>query len=108
LRRDPEYRAVESKPASAGVLALEVIALMLDEYDVVRDADFARTKIIPFADAIVTYYDVHWPHAADEKLRLAPVQSLEAYQVEAVAKSGESEAAISAGAGIGEEVIFEA
>jgi hypothetical protein len=63
---------------------LEVIAQMLDEYDVLRDADFARTKIIPFADAILTYYDAHWPHASDGKLRLAPVQSLETYQVDAV------------------------
>jgi hypothetical protein len=64
--------------------SLEVIAQMLDEYDVIRDADFARTKVIPFADAIVTYYDLHWPHARDGKLRLAPVQSLETYQLDAV------------------------
>jgi alpha-L-fucosidase 2 len=63
---------------------LEVIAQMLDEYDVVRDANFARTKIVPFADAILTYYDLHWPHTPDGKLRLTPVQSLETYQVAAV------------------------
>ena len=63
---------------------LEVIAQMLDEYDVVRDADFARTKVVPFADAIVTYYDLHWPHAADGKLRFTPSQSLETYQLAAV------------------------
>jgi alpha-L-fucosidase 2 len=63
---------------------LEVIAQMLDQYDVVRDGDFARTKIVPFADAIVTYYDLQWPHAPDGKLRLTPVQSLETYQVDAV------------------------
>jgi hypothetical protein len=64
--------------------SLEVIAQMLDEYDVVRDADFARTKIVPFADAIVTYYDLQWPHTVDGKLKLAPVQSLETYQLTAV------------------------
>jgi alpha-L-fucosidase 2 len=64
--------------------SLEVIAQMLDEYDVSRDAEFARTKIVPFSDAIVTYYDLHWPHASDGKLRLAPVQSLETYQLDAV------------------------
>jgi hypothetical protein len=64
--------------------SLEVITQMLDEYDVVRDADFARTKIVPFADAIVTYYDLQWPHTADGKLRLEPVQSLETYQLTAV------------------------
>jgi alpha-L-fucosidase 2 len=64
--------------------SLEVIAQMLDQYDVVRDGEFARTKIVPFADAILTYYDLHWSHAADGKLRLTPVQSLETYQVDAV------------------------
>jgi alpha-L-fucosidase 2 len=63
---------------------LEVIAQMLDEYDVVRDPEFARTRIVPFADAILTYYDLHWPHTPDGKLRLTPVQSLETYQVDAV------------------------
>ena len=63
---------------------LEVIAQMLDEYDVTQDAHFARQDIIPFADAIVTYYNVHWPHDEDGKIKFAPVQSLETYQLNAV------------------------
>jgi hypothetical protein len=63
---------------------LEVIAQMLDEYDVTRDAEFARAKVVPFADAILTYYDLHWRRDEDEKLRLAPVQALETYQLDAV------------------------
>jgi len=57
---------------------------MLDEYDIVRDADFAHKKIVPFADAILTYYDLHWPHTADGKLKFTPTQSLETYQLNAV------------------------
>jgi alpha-L-fucosidase 2 len=63
---------------------LEVIAQMLDQYDVLRDDEFARSKIVPFADAILTYYDVHWPHTPEGKLRITPAQSLETYQISAV------------------------
>ncbi|MGA2847577.1 MAG: DUF5703 domain-containing protein [Terracidiphilus sp.] len=59
---------------------LEIISQMLDEYDVTQDTDFARKDIIPFADAIVTYYNVHWPRGADGKIKFAPTQSLETYQ----------------------------
>jgi hypothetical protein len=63
---------------------LEVIAQMLDEYDVTRDTGFARAKIVPFADAILTYYNLHWRRDEGGKLRPAPVQALETYQVDAV------------------------
>lgn len=63
---------------------LEVISQMLDEYDITRDANFARTDIVPFADAIVTYYGEHWPHDENGKIRMSPAQSLETYQLDAV------------------------
>jgi alpha-L-fucosidase 2 len=63
---------------------LEVISQMLDEYDITQDAEFARKDIVPFADAIVTYYNLHWPRGEDGKIKLAPVQSLETYQKIAV------------------------
>ena len=59
---------------------LEVISQMLDEYDVTQDANFARGNIIPFADAIVTYYNLHWPRGEDGKIKFSPTQSLETYQ----------------------------
>lgn len=59
---------------------LEVISQMLDEYDVTRDAAFARHDIVPFAAAILAYYDDHWPRGADGKIRMYPTQSLETYQ----------------------------
>ena len=63
---------------------LEVISQMLDEYDVTQDAKFARRDIVPFADAIVTYYNLHWPRGEDGKIKLTPTQSLETYQINAV------------------------
>jgi alpha-L-fucosidase 2 len=63
---------------------LEVISQMLDEYDITQDAAFAGKNIVPFADAIVTFYDEHWPRDADGKIRMSPTQSLETYQLDAV------------------------
>lgn len=63
---------------------LEVIAQMLDYYEYTGDTNFVRHSIIPFADAIVTYYDQHWQRDANGKIRMAPVQSLETYQLTAV------------------------
>ncbi|MFC5862757.1 DUF5703 domain-containing protein [Acidicapsa dinghuensis] len=64
--------------------SMEVIAEMLDEYDVTGNAGFAMEKLVPLADAIVTYYDEHWPRAADGKIHMSPSQSIETYQLDAV------------------------
>lgn len=64
--------------------ALEVIAQMLDEYDITEDAEFARQDVVPFADAILTYYDRHWQRGADGKILFSPTQSIETYQLDAV------------------------
>jgi hypothetical protein len=59
---------------------LEVVAQMLVSYGVTRDAACARSTLVPFADAIVTYFDQHWPRGADGKIRMTPAQVLETYQ----------------------------
>lgn len=64
--------------------SLEVTSEMLDQFDVLQDATFAREKIIPFADAVVTFYDQHWPRDENGKIRMSPAQSLETYQRDAV------------------------
>ncbi len=64
--------------------ALEVIAQMLDSYDCTQDSPFARNSLVPFADAIVTYYDQHWPRDPKGKIKMSPMQSLETYQKDAV------------------------
>lgn len=64
--------------------ALEVIAQMLDEYDRTQNAHFARKDLVPLADAVVTFYSEHYPRGADGKIRMAPAQSLETYQLNAV------------------------
>jgi hypothetical protein len=64
--------------------AVEVTAQMLDEYDITQNTDFASKDIVPFADAVLEYYDRHWPRGEDGKIRFSPTQSLETYQLDAV------------------------
>lgn len=63
--------------------SLEVIAEMLDAYDVSQDREFARRDILPLANAVVSFYAHHWPRGADGKIRISPAQSLETYQMDA-------------------------
>jgi len=59
---------------------LEVLAQMLDCYDNIQDANFARNSILPMADAIITFYDQHWKRGIDGKILIFPAQSIETYQ----------------------------
>jgi alpha-L-fucosidase 2 len=63
--------------------ALEVLAQMLDVYDITRNASFLRSTVVPFADAILTYYDEHWSRTAGGRIQMSPAQSLETYQLDA-------------------------
>ncbi|MDN5285398.1 MAG: hypothetical protein JWR38_1672 [Mucilaginibacter sp.] len=62
---------------------LEVIAEMLDQYDFYGDKAFAKSSMVPFADAIITYYGKHWQKDAKGKIYMYPTQSLETYQLNA-------------------------
>jgi alpha-L-fucosidase 2 len=62
---------------------LEIIAEMLDQYDFYGDKVFAKSSVVPFADAIITYYDKHWQRDANGKIYMYPMQSLETYQLTA-------------------------
>jgi hypothetical protein len=63
---------------------LEVLAQMLDSYNYTQDTAFARNSLLPFGEAIVTYYDQHWKRGADGKILMSPAQSIETYQQDAV------------------------
>ena len=62
--------------------ALEIISQMLDVYDNTQDPRYA-TELVPFADAVITYYASHWPRDPNGKIHMAPVQSLETYEEDA-------------------------
>lgn len=63
--------------------SLEVIAQMLDQYDFYGDRDFLKLSVIPFANAIIAYYDKHWSRDVNGKIYIYPSQSLETYQLTA-------------------------
>jgi alpha-L-fucosidase 2 len=64
--------------------SLEVALEMLDYFDATGDTAFVRSSLVPFADAIVTFYGVHYPRDAKGKILMSPAQSLETYQLTAV------------------------
>ncbi len=47
---------------------LEVLAQMLDRFDYTQDTGFARSFVLPMADATITYYDQHWQRGPDGKI----------------------------------------
>jgi alpha-L-fucosidase 2 len=60
--------------------SLELIAMMLDRYDYTQDSDFAKTSLVPIAEAVTTFYDQHWKRGPDGKIRMNPATSIETYQ----------------------------
>jgi hypothetical protein len=63
--------------------SLEIISQILDVYDNTQDSRYAK-ELVPFCDAIITYYADHWPRDPNGKIHMAPVQSLETYEEDAV------------------------
>ncbi len=58
---------------------LELAMMMLDHFDYTEDKAFGRSTLVPFADAIATFYDKHYPRETDGRLRIEPAQSLETW-----------------------------
>jgi hypothetical protein len=54
---------------------LELLAFLLDHELYVFTEEFAKSTLLPLADAIVTFYDRHYPRV-NGKLRFEPAQSL--------------------------------
>lgn len=63
---------------------LEVLAQMIDQYAMTQDEQFARETMLPFADAVLTYYAEHWPKRdASGKIVFFPDAAIETYQLDA-------------------------
>ncbi len=58
---------------------LELTALLLDHYVFTQDRGFARTMMLPLAEAAVRFYDRHYPRDGRGKLRFEPAQALETW-----------------------------
>lgn len=59
--------------------ALETAAMMLDYSAHTGDKRFLRDTALPFAGAIIEFYDKHYPRDAAGQLEMKPAQALETY-----------------------------
>jgi len=60
--------------------AVELGLMMLDFFACTRDERMLKEKLLPFIDAIVTFYDEHYERDDSGRLRVHPSQALETWQ----------------------------
>lgn len=60
---------------------LELVMIMLDTYDYIRDEQFLQTALLPIATNVTTFFDEHWARDARGKIRFDPAMALETYHV---------------------------
>jgi alpha-L-fucosidase 2 len=58
---------------------LEMAVLMSDYFSYTRDEAFLREKLLPFASAVLTFFDEHYGVGPDGKLDMTPSQALETW-----------------------------
>lgn len=58
---------------------LENIAMMLDYYTHTGDADFLKNNLLPHADGVTKFYDLHYQRDAKGKILFSPAMSLETW-----------------------------
>ncbi len=59
---------------------LDLTMMMLDYYDHTGDEALLKEKLLPWADAMLRYFDTRFKRDANGKLLLDPTQSIETYQ----------------------------
>jgi hypothetical protein len=59
--------------------SIELSLILWRRYVQTMDDAFARTFLLPIADAITEFYDLHYPRDAAGKIRFEPAQSLETW-----------------------------
>ncbi len=59
---------------------LELIAVMLDYYDITKDEKFAQKYLLPLSDEIIKFFAIHWPKKrGSNKIQFYPAMSLETW-----------------------------
>lgn len=58
---------------------IELSLILLTHLQYTGDDAFARTGLVPIADAVTTFYDLHYPRDEHGQLRFEPAQSLETW-----------------------------
>jgi alpha-L-fucosidase 2 len=76
-REHPEAETPYLKYYWTGGLELTLLLYEYCAYQV--DEEFARRQLIPVGDAVLTFFDLHYPRDAQGKIRFEPAQSLETW-----------------------------
>ena len=58
---------------------LELLTQMLDYYAITHNDGFLCSTLLPIAEAVITFYDQHYPRSSQGELRIEPAQALETY-----------------------------
>ncbi|MBS1714254.1 MAG: LamG domain-containing protein [Armatimonadetes bacterium] len=58
---------------------LELVSLMLDDYDVTQDRSFLTQRLLPMARGVLAYYESRFLKGADGTFVITPTQSAETY-----------------------------
>lgn len=58
---------------------LELLGIMLDYYSYTQEERFLTEALLPMADEIVAFYDLHYERDANGKIRFEPAQALETW-----------------------------
>ena len=58
---------------------IELLHMMLDHYEYTLDEALLRSRLLPFAHEILTFYDVHYPVDENGKIIMEPAQALETW-----------------------------
>jgi len=59
--------------------SVEMVSLMLDYWDYTCDREFVKTRLVPYAKEMLTFYDTFYHRDENGRLRITPTQSLETY-----------------------------
>ena len=60
---------------------IELTAMMLEYFNHTRDENFIRETLLPVADPLIAFFELHWPKRdANGKIVFDPSQALETYQ----------------------------
>lgn len=59
--------------------AIELVLILWTYYTQTRDEAFLREYLLPIADAVTEFFDLHYPRDASGKIRFEPAQALETW-----------------------------
>jgi len=76
-RKNPEAGSPYLKYYWTG--GLELTLLLCEYCAYTADPQFARDRLIPIAEAVIEFFDLHYPRDPDGKIRFEPAQALETW-----------------------------